>query len=187
MKRIFGLIGALVLVLAVAGAVWAAETKEEKALNKQAGEISATAKTSQGEKVVMGRLEKEFNVTNTQVQGLRDKKLGYGEIAVVLSLSSKMTGGVTDANIQQVMTLRQGPPTMGWGEIARKLGTKLGPTVSRVRTMNRETNREMNREMNAGKEKGMGSHQGQQGDMGREGMGREGAGGGSGMSHGKGR
>ncbi|MDA8423614.1 MAG: hypothetical protein M0Z89_09810 [Nitrospiraceae bacterium] len=183
MKRIFGLIGALVLVLAVAGAVWAAETKEEKALNKQAGEISATAKTSQGEKVVMGRLEKEFNVTDTQVQGLRDKKLGYGEIAVVLSLSSKMAGGVTDANIQQVMTLRQGPPTMGWGEIAKKLGAKLGPTVSQVRTMNRETSREMK----GGKEQGMGSHQGQQGNMGHEGMGREGAGGGSGMSHGKGR
>lgn len=183
MKRIFGLIGALVLVLAVAGAVWAAETKEEKALNKQAGEISATAKTNQGEKVVMGRLEKEFNVTDAQVQGLRDKKLGYGEIAVVLSLSSKMTGGVTDANIQQVMTLRQGPPTMGWGEIAKKLGAKLGPTVSQVRTMNRETSREMK----GGKEQGMGSHQGQQGNMGHEGMGREGAGGGSGMSHGKGR
>ena len=183
MKRIFGLIGALVLVLAVAGAVWAAETKEEKALNKQAGEISATAKTNQGEKVVMGRLEKEFNVTDAQVQGLRDKKLGYGEIAVVLSLSSKMTGGVTDANIQQVMTLRQGPPTMGWGAIAKKLGAKLGPTVSQVRTMNRETSREMK----GGKEQGMGSHQGQQGNMGHEGMGREGAGGGSGMSHGKGR
>ena len=174
---------ALMLSLITMGTALAAETKEEKALNKQAGEISATAKTSQGEKVVMGRLEKEFNVTDTQVQGLRDKKLGYGEIAVVLSLSSKMTGGVTDANIQQVMTLRQGPPTMGWGEIAKKLGTKLGPTISQVRTMNRETNREMK----AGKEKGMGSHQGQQGNMGHEGMGREGAGGGSGMSHGKGR
>lgn len=183
MKRIFGLIGALVLVFGMMSAALAAETKEEKALNKQAGEISATAKTSQGEKVVMGRLEREFKVTDTQVQGLRDKKLGYGEIAVVLSLSSKMTGGSTDANIQQVMTLRQGPPTMGWGEIAKKLGTKLGPTVSQVRTMNRDANREMK----GGKEQGMGSHQGQQGDMGHEGMGREGAGGGSGMSHGKGR
>lgn len=183
MKRIFGSIGALVLVFGMMSAALAAETKEEKALNKQAGEISATAKTNQGEKVVMGRLEKEFNVTDTQVQGLRDQKLGYGEIAVVLSLSSKMTGGVTDANIQQVMTLRQGPPTMGWGEIAKKLGTKLGPTVSQVRTMNRETSREMK----GGKEQGMGSHQGQQGDMGHEGMGREGSGGGSGMSHGKGR
>lgn len=182
MKRKYGLIGALVLVFTMMGTAWAAETKEEKDLNKQAGEISTTAKTGQGEKVVAGRLEKEFNVTDTQIQGLRDKKLGYGEISIVCSLAQKMPGGVTDANIQQVMTMRQGPPRMGWGEVAKKLGTKLGPTVSQMRTMNRE----MNRDMRSGKDHTMEHHQEQHGDMGHEGMDHEGMGSGPGMSHGKG-
>ncbi len=66
---------------------------------------------------------------------MRDKKMGYGEIAIALSLCQKMPGGATDANIQQVMAMRQGTPAMGWGEIAKKLGTKLGPAVSQVRNV----------------------------------------------------
>ncbi len=177
---------ALMLSLTIAGTAWTAGTTEEKNLNKEAAAISATAKTSQGEQVVTGRLKKEFNVTDTQIQGLRDKKLGYGEISIACSLAQKMPGGVTDANIQQVMTMRQGPPRMGWGEMAKKLGTKLGPMVSQMRTMNRETHREMMHGMKGANEHTMERHQEQHGDMGHEGMDHDNMGG-SGMSHGKGR
>ena len=180
------IVSTLVLSLAGAGTVRAAETREEKNLNKEAAAISATAKTSQGEKVVAGRLEKEFNVTDAQLRGLRDKKLGYGEISIVLSLAQKMPGGVTDANIQQVMTLRQGPPRMGWGGVCKKLGTKLGPMVSQMRAMNRETNREMMHGMKGANEHTMERHQEMHGDRGHEGMGHDNMGG-PGMSHGKGR
>jgi hypothetical protein len=179
------IISTLLLSLSAAGTVRAAETREEKNLNKEAAAISATAKSAQGEKVVVGRLEKEFNVTDTQIQGLRDKKLGYGEIAIVLSLAQKMPGGETDANIQQVMTLRQGPPRMGWGEVCKKLGTKLGPMVSQMRTMNRETHGEMMHGMKGAKEHTMERQQEQRGDRGHEGMGHDNMGG-PGMSHGKG-
>ena len=177
------IISTLLLSLAAAGTVLAAETREEKNLNKEAAAISATAKTSQGEKVVVGRLEKEFNVTDTRIRGLRAKKLGYGEISIVLSLAQKMSGGTTDANIQQVMTLRQGPPRMGWGEVCKKLGAKLGPMVSQMRTMNRETRREMMHGMKGANEHMMERHQEQRG---HEGMG-SGNMGGPGMSRGKGR
>ncbi len=137
------IISTLVLTLAMLSAAWAAETKEEKNLQKESTEISATASTPKGETVVTQKLEKEFKVTGAQVQALRDQKLGYGEIAIVFSLAQKMPGGITDANIQSVMTLRTGPPVMGWGEIAKKLGTKLGPTISQVKSVNKDTEREM--------------------------------------------
>jgi len=175
------IVSALVLTLTMLSAAWAVETKEEKNLQKESAEINATAGTEKGATVVTQRLEKEFNVTGTQIQGLRDKKLGYGEIAIVFSLAQKMTGGITDANIQSVMTLREGPPTMGWGEIAKKLGTKLGPTISQVKSVNKDTEREMK----GGKgqmERDQSRHDERHGEMNDHG----GMGNGQGMSHGKG-
>ncbi len=186
MKRfVYIIMSAFVLSLVVMSAAWAAETTEEKTLDKESAEISKTAGKAQGATVVTARLEKEFNVTEAQIQALRDKKLGYGEIAIVFSLAQKLPGGITDANISEVMTLRQGPPTMGWGEVAKKLDLKLGPTVSQVKNVNKETGKEMGREAGTGKggdasmERGMERH----GEMGG---GHETIGGGAGSSHGKG-
>jgi len=178
------IISVFALSLTMLGAVWAAESKEEQSLQKEAAAIHTTAGNTQGEKVVIQRLEKDFNVSNDRIQGLRDQKLGYGEIAIVLSLSQKMPGGITDANIQQVMTMRQGPPTMGWGEIAKKLGTKLGPAISQVKNVNKEISREMKYEAKGDKEH-MEKHQEQHEEMHKESMGHEGMGGGQGASHGK--
>jgi hypothetical protein len=176
----------LMLSLTMLGAAWAAESKEETNLQKEAAAINTTAGHAEGEKLVTQRLEKDFNVSSDQIQGLRDKKMGYGEIAIVLSLSQKMPGGATDANIQQVMTMRQGPPTMGWGEIAKKLGTKLGPAVSQVRNIHREVNREMKHESIGDKEQ-MEKNQARHDEMHKESLGHENMGGGQGMSPGRGK
>ena len=176
------IIGVFVVSLTMLGTARAAESKEENALQKEATAIDATAGSEQGEKVVLQRLEKEFKVTETQIQGMR-VKLGYGEIAIALSLSQKMPGGITDANIQQVMTMRQGPPTMGWGEIANKLGTKLGPAVSQVRNVNSETNRETKHEAKSEKEQ-MEKDQKQHEEMHKDSLGHESMGN-QDMSHGK--
>jgi hypothetical protein len=184
MKRsLYMIISVFVLSLTMLGAAGAAESKEEQSLQKESAAINTTAGNAQGEKVVTQRLEKEFKVSSTQIQGLRDKKMGYGDIAIALSLAQKMPGGATNANIQQVMTMRQGSPTMGWGEIAKKLGTKLGPAVSQVRNVNRETNREMMHEAKGDKEQ-MEKHQEQHDEMHKESMGHESMGG-QDMSHGK--
>ena len=190
MKRfVYLIMSVFVLSISVMSAAWAAETKEEKTLDKESAEISKTAGKAQGATVVTARLEKEFNVTEAQIQALRDKKLGYGEIAIVFSLAQKKYGSITDATISNIMTLRQGPPTMGWGEVAKKLDLKLGPTVSQVKDVNHETNREMGREAKAGKGGTGAMEQHQEGSMERHGEmggGHETIGGGAGSSHGKG-
>ncbi len=177
MKRsMYIIVSALVLTLTMLSAAWAVETKEDKNLQKESSEINATADTEKGATVVTQRLEKEFGVTDTQIQSLRDKKLGYGEIAIVFSLAQKLTGGITDENISQIMTLREGPPVMGWGEIAKKLGFKLGPTISQVKSVNKDTVREMKHDAKGQMERA------RHGEMtgGHGGMGD-----GKGMSHGK--
>lgn len=72
------------------------------------------------------RLKADYGVDDARVQGLRDRKLGYGEISHVLGIAEKMPGGITDANVKTIMDLRTGPPTMGWGKIAQRQGTSLG-------------------------------------------------------------
>lgn len=84
-------------------------------------------------KVVAGNIEKKFNVTAEQVKGLRDQKLGYGEIAAVYSIASKMEGGITDANVQKVVALRETSPKTGWGKIAKDLGMNPGDVKKDIR------------------------------------------------------
>ncbi len=181
MKRnLYSIVSLFIVSLVVAGAAWAAGTTDETTINKDSAGINSTANSTHGATVVSQRLEKEFNVTAEQIQGLRQKGMGYGEIAIVCSLAGKLPGGVTDANIAKITAMRQGPPVMGWGEIAKKLGTKLGPVVSQVSQFNKSTHHEvMHGEGHGAGHHDMSSHGGMNGTGG--GMGNEG------MSHGRGR
>lgn len=144
MRRMLGMIViALATTAVLAGTTWAAKTPDDKALRKQAAQIDQTAAEPRGEKTVVGKLEQQFNVTEAQIQALRSQNMGYGNIAIVFGLAQTMPGGITDANVNAVMTMRQGPPVMGWGQIAKQLGTKLGPATSQVKKVNTESRKEM--------------------------------------------
>ena len=130
---------------------WAADTDEGRA-DKESTEIDERASKPNGEKPVVDRIEKEFHVTDAQINDMRAKNLGYGEITIALALAQKLPGGATQANIDKILAMRQGPPKEGWGEIAKKLGFKLGPVVSHEEKMNRrEEGKEMRRERHEGK------------------------------------
>ncbi len=135
------LAGMLVLSLTMLGTAWAA-TRDEKNLDTQTTDIDKTAGKTGGSAVVVTRIEKEFNVTADQINALRSKGLGYGEISIVFSLAGKLPGGITDSNIDKIMAMRTGPPVMGWGQIANKLGFKLGPVVSSVMRVNKDSQRD---------------------------------------------
>jgi hypothetical protein len=111
---------------------------DEKKLDSAAVQLDKDAAKPYGEKLVTEKIKTEFKVDDARVQGLRDQKLGYGEISIALSLAKELPGGITDANVQKVMAMRQGPPVMGWGRIARDLKVKMGPVVSGVKKMSAE-------------------------------------------------
>jgi len=108
-------------------------SKDEQKLVKTSSALDKDAARPEGRKAVEARLKSEFKVDDARLQGLRDQKLGYGEMSIALSLAEKMPGGITDANVNAIMAQRQGPPVMGWGEIARKQGVKLGEVIRKTK------------------------------------------------------
>jgi hypothetical protein len=110
-----------------------AASKDEQKLERTSSEVDKDATQPEGQKAVEGRLKSEFKVDDARIQGLRDQKMGYGEISIALALAQKMPGGITDANVKTIMAERQGPPVMGWGPIAKKQGVSLGKVISGVK------------------------------------------------------
>jgi hypothetical protein len=144
MKRtLLILVVGAIAAIAVSGTAWADLSKAEKNLERESKRLNDTAAKPGGEKAVVKRLVADLKAAEQQVQALRDRKLDYGEIAVVLALAQTMPGGATDANAQKVLSLRQGPPIAGWGDVARQLGTKLGRIVSQVKKVTNNANREI--------------------------------------------
>ncbi len=140
-------IGVIISLTGISTAIAVETPKAEKVEKKLDTDITAINKMGSGDEgrtAVIGRLEKEFKVTDAQITTLRDQKLGYGEISTVFALAQKM-GGINDTNISKIMALRQGTPVMGWGEVAGKLGLKLGPIVSSVHKVETSSNREIAR------------------------------------------
>ncbi len=125
-------------------------TEEEKKLETSAVEMDKSAAEPEGQQRVTDKIKTRFGVDDARVQGLRDKNMGYGEISIALGLAQGLPGGITDANVDKIMALRQGPPVMGWGKIAKDLGLKLGPVQKKVHKIHTE----LKKDKKAG-EKGM--------------------------------
>jgi len=135
--------GALVIMMTGISAVRADTGRDVKKLDTVASTLDRDAGKHEGPAVVTERLEKEFGVTAGQIEWLRDKKLGFGEVTIAFSLARQMHGGINDANINKILAMRQGRPAEGWGEIARKLGVKLGPVLSEVKKVERASHEEI--------------------------------------------
>ena len=151
MRRSWMRFGAIfVMTLLIAGTAAAEVSKDEKHLAREEKRINDTAAKPDGEKAVIRRFVLDLTASEQQVRALRDRKLGHGEIAVILSLARTMPGGATDANVQKVLDLRQGPPPAGWGDVARAVGTKLGKIVSQVRKAANNANRDIKKDQARG-------------------------------------
>jgi hypothetical protein len=61
-------------------------------------------------------------LTAADVQNLRQRKLGYGEISIVLALAAKQDG-TSPKSVNEILAMRQ-TDKMGWGNIAKALGYK---------------------------------------------------------------
>ena len=117
-------------------------SREEKKLETSSGELDKSAAKPEGQQLVADKIKAEFAVDDARVQSLRDLKMGYGEISIALGLAQGLPGGITDENVQKIVALRQGPPVMGWGKIAKELGLKLGSVQSKVHKMSAEVRKQ---------------------------------------------
>lgn len=120
-----------------------AKTEEENRLEREAVVLNHTARQSGGEHAIVQLLKKEFNVDETVINGLQKRKLGYGDIAVILSLTQQMPGRIADVNVNKILSLRQGPPAEGWGVISDRLGLNLGAVISQVAGIHREVSEDI--------------------------------------------
>ncbi len=126
----------LMVGLALSAASYAAAedaTKDEQKLERTSTDVDEDAARPEGQKNVESQLKSEYKVDDARIQGLRDQKMGYGEISIALALASKLPGGITDANVAKIMAERNGPPKMGWGQVAKKNGTTVGKINGRVK------------------------------------------------------
>ncbi len=111
---------------------------EDADAQQAANEINSEAESDSGKTAVINKLKNEFHVEESQINDLRAKKMGYGEVGIALSLAQQMPGGITNENIQKVMDLRQGERKTGWGNVAKELNLNLGKVVSQTKRMSNE-------------------------------------------------
>lgn len=141
MRKIF-LVSA-VLVLVGITTMAPAKTEEENRLEREAVVLNHTTRQSGGEHAIVHLLKKEFNVDEAVINGLQKRNLGYGDIAVLLSLTQQMPGRIADVNVNKILSLRQGPPAEGWGVISGRLGLNLGAVISQVAGIHREVSEDI--------------------------------------------
>ncbi len=79
-------------------------------------------------------------VTAQDVQDLRAKKLGFGEISILLAVTAKQPNAATAKSLNEILAMRQAGE--GWGKIARDLGEKsLGSVIKSVKATEKGVNR----------------------------------------------
>ena len=110
-----------------------ARLEDEKKLSTETMMLNYDAKMPNGDRIAVDQFIKEFNVPAEKITALQAKSLDYGEIATILGIADKMSGGVNDQNISKVMDLRKSAP--GWPLVADNLKVDLADvanTVSRI-------------------------------------------------------
>jgi hypothetical protein len=148
MRKVMSVIVSGVLTLTLFGTSVAAEpvdTKAEKDLVAAGHKIDRAAAPSDPSRVT-SRIVSEWSgtkftfepnsapreLTVQDIQKLRQKRLGYGEISILLALTAKQPDPVTAKSLGEILAMRQAGG--GWGKLARDLGYKnLGAVLKSVK------------------------------------------------------
>jgi hypothetical protein len=127
---------AMVLFAFVASVTWGqtttpttgTTTTDDQKLNQTITTTEEEVKLDGAEKVRQ-KLADRYEVPVEDIEALRAKKYGYGEINLIYALAKNMEGGVTAENIQKITDLRSGDQKMGWGQVAKKLDLNVGKAL----------------------------------------------------------
>ncbi len=126
------------------------DTKGDKELTQTAQKIDKSAADSaqgrvtskiveewKGTKFTFEPNSQPRELTAKDVQDLRAKKLGYGEISILLALTAKQPTIGTPKSVSEVLKMRQ--DGAGWGKLARDLGYKnLGSVIKSVKATEKD-------------------------------------------------
>jgi multidrug efflux pump subunit AcrA (membrane-fusion protein) len=115
--------------------------------------IEATAKAidkdtaNKGQSAKVDALARQFRLSPIEIQDLRAKKQGWGEVTIQLAMaqhlsqSNPTTYPTIQSALAKVEALRA--EKMGYGNIAKELGFKLGPVVSDAKHVRNELVRDL--------------------------------------------
>ncbi len=161
------LLPGLVLIAAFATATaWADEdaVKTNRTLGDLGHKINKAVADTDANRVT-GRIVEEWSgtkfkfdatgapreLTTQDVENLRAKKLGFGEISILLALAANQTDATNAKSVNEILSMRQSGT--GWGELAKELGYKnLGSVVKSVKAADKNLSRFAAQEReNAGK------------------------------------
>lgn len=131
LRRIIVLTAAFVFVLYPGFTVHAADTQD---IEEQIQAIDQSANSSTANHQFTENLKSRYNVDDATIQELRDKNMGFGEIAATLSFAQGMRGGINDQNIQKIIDLRRSEKK-GWGEIAKDLNVNVDEVTTNIQSI----------------------------------------------------
>lgn len=130
-KRIIVLTAVFVFALSPGLMVHAEDTQDIEA---QIRAIDQSANSSAAGHQFTENLKTRYNVDDATIQELREKNMGFGEIATTLSFAQEMRGGINDQNIQKIIDLRRSQKK-GWGEIAKDLKVNVDEVTTNIQSI----------------------------------------------------
>lgn len=147
--NMLSLLAVAALLATMAGIATAAATagasKDENKLKAEITMLNSEAKLPQADKVISKQLTDSFNVKSDKINSLLGRNIQYGEIAAILAFADKMPDGVTDANINKVMTLRES--RTGWDQIAKNLNVDIADVASKLSSIEDDAHKNIKQAM----------------------------------------
>src|SRR2546427_5270945 len=111
---------------------------DKRAVDRDGGRVTAKIVDEwKGTKFKFDPNSTPRELTAQDVHDLRAKKLGYGEISILLALTAKQPNSATAKSVSEILAMRQSGE--GWGKLARELGYKnLGSVVKSVKATDKD-------------------------------------------------
>lgn len=132
----------LVFMTGIATAAMTSATSSSKDVSKLNAEITmlnSDANMPQGDKIISKQLTDSFRVSSDKVNTMLGRSLQYGDVAATFAFADKMPGGITDANVNQIVNMRS--KGTGWDQIAKSLNVSIGDVAGKLSTLENDAHK----------------------------------------------
>lgn len=98
--------------------------------------IDNEARKLGGTKVVSEHFKGQFGINTDEIVALREQKIGYGDIGIVLAMAEQLPGGINRDNLDKIVSLHAGQNiSHRWETIAEYLGIDSERFIHRVNAL----------------------------------------------------